>query len=257
VPTPGLTPYVILNQGPVRAIFSQDGESFAVGGGTFNRFRQNQLNYFLGNIADEQWNATISSNGSAGAQLFITSGGFGYILDLNTDTVTQITDPGLLLPVAMGGFVDGYFLSLQRSSRTFQISDLENGLAWDPTDVFQVSRFSDNVVAMAINHGEVWLMGSRNTEVWANLGDPLNPFQPIPGAFLQSGIIGPDAWTVVANTLYWVGQNAQGNAIVYRASGYSPEQVSNRAIEFRLQQYANLDQTKNRETSALAALMGP
>ncbi len=240
-PTPGTELFVGLGAAPVRALFYQDGRCFAIGGNAFFEVLANQTLIFRGNLAVDGRPATICSNGTAGHQLFIVSGSLGYIFDLITDSLTQILAPGFPYPAAMGAFCDGYFLVLKRNSIQFNISALFDGLAWDALDVAQVSQSSDNIQALWMNHRDVWLFGSKTTEVWSDIGDPNFPFAPIPGALIMQGTAAAFAPAMVDNTLFWLGANEQGDRVVYRANGYTPQRVSDAGLEFRLTEYPRVD----------------
>jgi hypothetical protein len=231
VPTPGLTPFVVLGAGPVRALFAEEGRCFAVGGGHFFEILASQTFVYRGTVGMDGHAATISSNGSDGHQLFIVSNGDGFIFNLDSNLFTPITDEGFPRPCAMGAFVDGYFLALQSQSDRFQISGLEDGLTWDPLDVAQVSQTTGIVRALVPVHREVWLLGTSQTTVWADIGDPDFPFAPIPGAYIQQGIGSRFGWTVVDNALFWHGQNEDGGRVAYRAQGYTPQRISTHAVE--------------------------
>lgn len=229
--TPGLRPFVVLGEGPVRCLFYEDGRCFAVVGSSFYEVLGSQTVIRYGAVAEDVANATISTNGTAGGQLFVTSGGHGYIFDLILNVLTEITDPDFLMPTAGGVFVDGYFVSMVRGTRAFQLSDLEDGTSWSGLDVGEVSQSSDNLIAMTVHRRELWLRGSKTTEVWADIGTANFPFAPIPGAMMWEGILGPDCSAELDNSVYWVGQNQNGARVVYRANGYTPQRISTHAIE--------------------------
>jgi hypothetical protein len=230
-PTPGLDPFVVLGAGPVRALYAEEGRCFAVGGSHFFEILASQMFVYRGSVGMDARPATIVSNGSDGHQLFIVSNGDGVIFNLDSNLFTPITAPDFPRPCSMGAFVDGYFLALQANSDRFQISALEDGLTWDALEVAQVSQTTGIVRALVPVHREVWLLGTSMTTVWADIGDPDFPFAPIPGAFIEQGIAGLDAWTQTDNALFWIGQNADGGRVCYRAQGYTPQRVSTHAVE--------------------------
>lgn len=248
--TPCFDVFAVLADGPIRALFYQDGRLFAVGGSFFyevfvgNRY----VRYGPAPLVDGR-TATISSNGTAGHQLFITSGGHGYIFDLVANTITEIVDPDFIKPCVMGCFVDGYFVSLAAASATpsstashaFQLSDLFDGLSWSGLDIYQVSQMSDELIAMHETHRELWFFGSKHTQVWANVGNNTTPFQPIPGALFDIGIVGGYAIAEIDNAPFWIGQNAHGDRMVFRAQGYGGVRVSTSAIEQYLAQAHRID----------------
>jgi hypothetical protein len=126
----------------------------------------------------------------------------------------------------MGAFVDGFFLALQQGTDQFQISALEDGLTWDILDTAKVSETPDLVRALVAVHRNIWLLGETQTTVWADTGDVDFAFTPIPGVAMQQGIAGEFAWTVIADTLLWMGQSEAGARVAYQAQGYTPQRIS-------------------------------
>jgi len=230
-PTPGCAAFVILGAGPIRALYSEEDRCWAVGGSSFFELFAGGTFTYVGEVGLDDYSATISSNGTDGNQLFITSAGNGFIFDLLANTLTPITDPGFPTPVSMGAFVDGYFLALQANTDRFQLSALENGLLWDPLDVALVSQTTGIIRALVPVHREVWLLGTAMTTVWADIGDPDFPFAPIPGAYIEQGLGSRFGWTQVDNALFWHGNNEDGGRVAYRAQGYTPQRISTHAVE--------------------------
>jgi hypothetical protein len=238
---PGLSPFVYLTNGPVRALFAQDGRCFAVSGNGFHEIFANQTMITRGTVSADTNPATIHSNGIAGGQLFIVSGMLGYIFDLTTNTLTQITDVDFPFPAVRGVYVDSYFIAMEAYNLRFHISALLDGDDWNGLDVASVSESSDNKIAMAVSHRELWLFGTKNTEVWVNTGAANFPFAPIPGVFIEHGIAAP--WSVVSvdNTLVWLGADELGNGVVWRANGYTPARVSTFAVEDYIRRLSRID----------------
>lgn len=233
--TPGLRVWQTLPDAPIRGTFQQDDRAFVVAGASF--FEVSNIGpsaTFYGTVVQDANMATMASNGSAGHQVAITSGGQFYIFDLNANTLTHVVTG--VEPVTMCEFMDGYFLVNKTDSRTFAFSALEDGTSWDPLDVNERSEASDNIIAMVRNHREIWLLGSQTSEVWFNQGDPLTPFAPIQGVFVEQGCSAPFSVQRIDNTILWVGLNVDGAGIVWRANGYTPQRVSTYAVERALEQ---------------------
>lgn len=241
-PTPGIVPWLVLRKGPVRQLFYQDGRMFAVAGDGFFELFASQTEIYRGFVASDARPAYISSNGSAGHQLFIVSGDYGYIFDLITNAVIPISDPDFPFPCTMGCFIDGYFPALKGGSNQFQWSALEDGTDWDPLDVAQLSQSSDFIQSITSVHGLLWILGSKTSVVWADTGGD-SAFEPIPGSLGMQGSGAPDSAVVMDNSLFWLGGNDQGQAVVFRAEGYSPQRISTHAVEGKLQSYARISDT--------------
>ena len=235
---PGRRPWVTLGSGPVRAIYTQDTQAWAVSGGLFVELFSTQTAIVRGTVAVNGNPATISSNGgpdgSGGHQLFITAGGFGYVYDLVAQTLTEITDPGFPLPALMGGFLNEKFIVLKDQSNQFNTSNLSDGSTWDALDVAEVSQWPGRVLAINISHNELWPFSMTRVNPWYDSGASF-PLQPVLGAMIEFGVLWP--WTVqrIDNTLFWVSQTEQGGAVVVRADGYSAKIISPPAINTLLQ----------------------
>lgn len=242
---PSLMAWTYTAPGPVRALFHQDNRMFCVSGRFFYEILQSRNlangNAPWGEMESDGNPATISSNGTGGEQLFITSGGAGYIFDLSDNTFTEITDEEFLRPSAMGLFSDSSFINLQRGTNSWQISDLKDGLSWNGLLTGTVSTSSDKTLAIAMLARQLWLMGSKTSQPWQAVSGGNNPYAPIPGVFIEHGIIAPYSIQLLDNTLYWLGQDTQGRAIVWRANGYTPERISTHALEYQLQNLARLN----------------
>lgn len=238
---PGIKPFCLTPDGPVRALFSQDGRTFAVGGNIFVEILASTVYIVRGYVSFDIQPATISSNGSGGFQLFIVSGNLGYTFDLRTNVFTQITDTDFPFPCLMGDFIDGYFVALKGQSNEFRFSKLEEGSTWDGLDVDQVSASSNQLVSMVVQNKEIWLAGTKTTEPWADVGVNNNPFQPVQGTQIQMGNAAPWSFIAFDNSVMFIGQNKDGSGIVWRMNGYTPVRVSNFAVENYLAELPRFD----------------
>lgn len=241
-PTPGLALFTYLGSGAVRGLFAQDGRCFGVGGAFFYELLASGNTRTIGNVRVDGRPVTISSNGTAGHQLFVTSGGRGYIYDLAADSFTQITDENFPANVASGLFFDQYFVALDADTGAFSLSDLDDGLVWSGLDINQESQFSDKVIGMQRVHDNLWLFGSRHTGPYYNGGDANNPFLPVPSALIEHGTAAPFSAVAMDNTVIWLGQDEQGTGLVWKANGYTPARISTHAVEYALGQAQNLTQ---------------
>lgn len=236
-PTPGFELFAELGDSPVRGLYTLNGRTFAVGGSKLYELgiggTATLRGAGLSNPDDRP--VTMHSNGDGGHQLFICSGSKGYILDLNTNNLTHVLDGA-----TQGGFIDGFFLALDPQTSTLKISDLEDGTTWDVLQVAQRNAGADRWGAMIVSHKEIWLLGSQSTEVWYNDGGSPFPFAPNPSVFIEHGILAPDSLAICDNAPMWLGQSRDGAGIVYRANGYSPQRVSDHALEYALSTYSTI-----------------
>ncbi len=246
MPVPGLVPYAEVEDSPGRTMFYQDGLATGMTGTTFWQLFPDQTIVVRGTVGNTSNQASIVSNGSAGHQQLICDGHDGYVFDTNTFTFTQInntTFPGTGFPYGNAlavEFIDGYGIVVQRESRRFFISALEDFTSWDPLDVFERSEGSDNLAGVLRNGRELWFPGTLTGEVWYDSGDALTPFQPVPGVFRDSGAasqralvrFGPEN---ASGSLAWISTGEHGAGTVQLATGYQAQRISTTAVERDLQ----------------------
>lgn len=236
----GMRTFATVDDSPGRGGFAQDGRCFAVVGSSFAEIFEDGSTVTHGNVETSTLPVWMCSNGSAGNQIFFVAYPYGYIFDLSTDTLTQLSGD---FPenVWQGAFMDGYFLVSIRDSRQFRWSALEDGLTWDPLNVAERSIASDNIMGFIRSHRELWIIGSRTTEVWYDQGDPLIPFAPIQGVLLEVGTSAGYSVQRNESTLSWIMQNELGGGTVVVADGYTPDKLSTYAIDLELQDSGNLE----------------
>jgi hypothetical protein len=196
----------------------------------------------LGSVSASAIPATFSYNTAIGHQVFVTAGRKGYIYDTVDQTFAQITDVDFPTNVGQGLFFDGYFAALDLDTGKFVLSDLFDGLNWNGLDFGLESQFPDKVISFTRTHDNLWLYGSQNTAPWYDSGNPSFPFQPVQGGLIEHGIAAPFSAVELDNTVWWLGRDAQGSGVVWRANGYTPVRVSTHAVEYelgKLQDYSN------------------
>jgi hypothetical protein len=223
-----------------RAHFSEAGREWAVIGDTVYEVSQFGLLTSRGTVTIDEYPATISSNGDGGGQLFITSGANGYILDKTTHTFTQVA--ALNGKAAMGKYLDGYFIAFNRENSTFYLSSLLDGLTWVPgTNFAQRSLASDPWVSVNVNGRYEWLLGSETSEVWYNAGSSSFPFAPHPSGLIHYGCAAPFSVAVGEGTIFWLAASKSGDGKVVRATGFTPEVISDFPLEYAINGYDRID----------------
>jgi hypothetical protein len=237
-PTPGIESIHITagTQGRAHYFEAATGREIAIVSNLLFEVDSDGVASFLGFVAVDSNPATISSNGDGGGQLFITSGGNGYILDLATNVLTQVA--ALNGIATMGAAIDGYFLALDAATGTFYASDLLDGLTWSTGTMFaQRNAAPDPWVAMAVLGPYIYLFGSLTMEIWFNSGSSPFPFAKHPSGLSQWGIAAPFSWAVCDTSLVWLGATRSGRGFVLRASGFTPEVVSTYPVQLAMGGY--------------------
>lgn len=212
------------------------GRAFEVFGNTLYEIFTDKTYVSRGTLVTDTGFVSCSDNG---LQLCVVDGPNGYILDLTTNTFTQITDPYFLGAVNVI-FIDGYFMFNKPDSGIYYISALYDGLTGDPLDFASAEGSPDALIGIAAVHKEVWLFGSKTIEIATDTGAADFPFARIPGAFIEYGCAAPYSIATTANTVFWLGQDAYGQGVVWMAQGYQPQRISTYAVEYAIQQYGDI-----------------
>jgi len=242
-PTPGQTTWLTNTEIGGRALLSINGLFHGVIGGALKEFSASAVATLRGAVAQDSNPATISYNGPTGNQLFITSGGNGYVLNLTSHVLTEVLTGG----TTMGGMIDGYFIAFNATTSSIRISNLNDGLTWDPTQFQQRNNAPDPWVAMLVNAPDIWLVGEQSTDVWRDSGAFPFPLEPRPGASFKYGTPAPFSVWAAGDTVGWLSQSATGAGLVVQARGYNPAPVSTKALETAIAGYARTSRITNCE----------
>jgi hypothetical protein len=174
-----------------------------------------------------------------GSQIFIATNPDGYIYNINTTVFAKIGDPDFPGAVTVG-YINGYFVFNEPNSQRVWVTELFDGSSIEPLSFASAEASPDNVVSLIVDHKEIWIFGNNSTEVWYDAGQPDYPLAPIQGAFLETGCVAPYSVAKMDNSVFWLGSDARGFGMVYRARGYQPQRISTHAIEYAIQSYGTL-----------------
>jgi hypothetical protein len=232
---PGLTRLATVGIGPIRGEWTFGNYGYVVSGPTLFQIDTNWNTVAKGTVAGTG-PVNMADNGT---QLFIAANPQGYIYNANTDVFQQITDPDFP-GAATVGYLDGYFVFSEPNSQKIWVTSLLDGTSVDPLDFASAEGNPDNVTAIFVDHREVWVFGTNSTEVWYDAGLLDFPLTRIQGAYNELGCAAPFSIAKMDNQIYWLGKDARGQGMVYRAAGYIGQRISTHAIEWQLQEYTDL-----------------
>lgn len=232
---PGLKLAATIGTGPIRGLWSHSTNVYVASGNEMYKVNPDFTSVKLGDITGTG-PVSMADNGQ---QLFIACNPDGYIYNFNTNVFQQITDPDFPGAVTVG-YLDGYFVFNEPNSQRIWITSLLDGLSIDPLDFASAEGSPDLLVSIMVDHREAWLFGENSVEVWYNSGDIDFPLTRIQGAYNEIGCIAPYSCAKLDNSVFWLGADARGQGIVYRADGYNGVRVSTHAVEYHIQQYSML-----------------
>jgi hypothetical protein len=237
LPTPGVEVIATRSTGSGRAHMAQGGREFAVIGTGFVEISEDGTITEHGVVALDSSPATISSNGDAGGELFITAGSNGYLFTLATNTFATIA--ALAGIATMGDYLEGYFLALNAATGRLYASELNDGATWNTGSSFaERSLASDPWVSMKVAGRNLWLMGSYTSEAWYNRGSSPFAFEPHPSGLIQHGCAAAFSPAVIDGALAWLAASRIGTAYVVKTAGFSPEVISTQPLQNTLSEYS-------------------
>lgn len=180
------------------------------------------------------------------------SGGTGtYILNNDTSqTVASRTMYALeftQLPPSDGAWQGASSVDIMDNMFVYNRPDTQQWAATDPlSPITRPLSFGskdgapDDLVALIVDHREVYLMGEVSSEVWTDVGSFPFAYQRIPGTSTQHGIAAKNSLARVGNSFAYVSQNIRGQGQIMMMQGYIPQRISTHAVENTLaNQYIN------------------
>ena len=170
-----------------------------------------------------------------------TGGAGTYTLSVASTVATGVTMFGLnfsVLPSTDGAFsgantvdiIDNYFVYNNPTTQQWGASDLLSPIS-PQTSYSLKDGAPDDLVALIVDHREVYLMGEISSEVWTDVGTVPFPFQRIPGTSTQHGIAAPFSLYRLGNSFAYVSRNNRGQAQIMQMQGYIPQRISTHAVE--------------------------
>jgi len=238
----GKKDFIELPKSPVYNMAEFRGALYAVAGDSIYKIIETVggYTYSLIGSADLTLNVTIAAN-NAGQLCFNSSyTQKAYVLDTNTDTLTQITDPAFYGSPRVD-YLDGYGVFVKPNSQQFYISALNDFSSFDALDFASDEADPDNLVTFIVDHRELILFGERTTTVWFNNGGVDFPLSRRDGAEMEAGCAAALSVAKLDNTVFFLGRNVYGHGLVYRLNQYVPQIVSNRGIEQMINTFARID----------------
>lgn len=237
--TPGLRRLAVLGYtGGMRVLYppSNGGAAIAVRGPSVYRVGPDWSATFVGYIDAGTSPVSIADDGTTAV---LVCGANGYTLDLGSNTLARITDEAFLGSDHVS-YNKTVFIFTEPGSNKFYITT-GNGVTFDALDFAKANSNAEPIVRHIVNHEELVLFKRTTTEIWRAVvgGDFL--FARDTNAAIEKGCQAKHSVVAMDNTLYWLGGDKDGDGIVWRLNGYTPERVSHGGLEFAIQQYARTD----------------
>jgi hypothetical protein len=222
--TPGLTSKVAsasLGGTPSRGAFAIGNKIYTV--------HDNDL-YEIDNIYTVTDRGTLNTTSGPvsfawnGTQLMMVDGTDGWIFKPSDNSFTEITDADFPSSPKTVTFLAGRFIVNKGSTGQFYWSALLDGLSWDALDFATAESETDNLVAVASDHGSLVLLGDITTEFWAanpNAADSTESFIRLGGSGIEWGCAAIQTIVKYDTGLCWLAKNQLGECRVVKLQGYT------------------------------------
>lgn len=252
-PTPGLTALVQLpDAAVVRGLYrATNDELYAVCAGSVYQIFADWTYTKIGSIPAGVKPISMRDNGLC--MVIVDGSATGYVVDLTLPalprTVQTIADTNFLGADKVD-YLDTYFVFNQPGTSTWYIS-LSNmtaamataigaGNAFNPLDAVAKSGGADPVSTFVCVHRELWILGTRTSEVWTNAGTADFPLGELPGTFIEHGCAAKYSLASHDNFPFWLSQDKDGQGIVVMGENYNAKRISTHAIEQAISGYPTI-----------------
>ncbi len=169
--------------------------------------------------------------------VIVVPGGKSFVFDTADSTLVEITDPNFRASNS-GVFVDGFFVFSSRDGSVFFNSALNDPLTYDALDFGTAEANPDIIVALHVNHNELFVCGSQTIEIFRNIGGVGFPFQRIAGALIQKGVHAQHSVVDFDNTFVFIGGDKNEQSAMWRVTGSSSaRRFSTSAIDNAIQEF--------------------
>lgn len=165
-------------------------------------------------------------------RLGIVSGGRLYFW--TGTALVQVTDPDLGT-VLDTRWAAGYWVCTDGDVAV--VTDLTDPTSVNPLRYGSAESDPDPIKAVDQLHNEVYLLGRHTIQVSQNVGGDNYPFQDIPGAQINKGIVGTYAYADYQSTYAFVGSGRNEAVAVYMVVPGDVQKISTREIDQLLKGY--------------------
>jgi len=225
--TPGLKLWATLGTGPIRGMDKAGGYLWVVTGTALYRVSPSGAVTTVTNIPGTGRCHVIHND----TQLIVMHAVGWTVVTLSTLAVATPANAPL---TAQGTYQDAYAV-FPNANGTYGWSAIGNAGSIDPLDFASAEAQPDPIIAVLSDHRELWLFGDETTEIAQTSGSADLVFTRT--AMMEHGCAAKYSPAKADNTVFWVGRDANGQGVVFRADGYTPSRISTFALESAMAGY--------------------
>lgn len=177
----------------------------------------------------------------------VIPGGKAYAYDRIGNTIAEITDVDFTARKANNVVQkDGYFVFASADGKVFFNSALNDPFTFDGLDIGTAEINPDKIVALHVNHNELFVCGLVSIEPFQNIGGSGFPFQRIPGADIQKGVHAKFSLVDFDNSFVFVGGGYNELSAIWKIQGSSTSiKISTSAIDNAIQEFTRAEIEKS------------
>jgi hypothetical protein len=215
--------------GEIRGVYMWKGYPYWVAGDGLYKM---DATYTLTQIAG------VGLNGSGPVSIGANATQMAIIEPVTNDMFVVSGDPLTIAPQTDGDFAGAKSFDVLDSIGIYEIPNSDEFGTTAPGDFASVNaldfasaeRNPDLNVRILVDHAELWVFGAETIEVFQNVGGDF-PFRRLPGGLIERGLAARFGVVKEDNTVLWIGNDGS----FYRATDYTPQRISNHAIEEQIE----------------------
>ena len=178
----------------------------------------------------------------------IVPGVTGYFYDIDTDVLTEITDPVF----TDFGLQEGGVTSVTEHNNRFVYTTDEEffigslvttnkGTDFNALDFEDAESANDPIVRAMETSNELYIFNTETIEVYKDIGGTDFPYQRIPGATIDRGLASRFAVVHVKSDFYFLGKGENEQPSIIKTTPGGSQRVSTAAIDTLIQSYTDYE----------------
>ena len=224
-------------QVPVRGLHVMDGVLYGVLGnlvfGFDNEYRETLINTQVINTSVGP--VQMADNGT---QLMISDGtNQSYLYDSTDKSWTVLNEEAGFFAGGSAAQIDSLFISHDPTTQAIYWSNVNDGKTWNALDTSSAYVQSGDIVAVIVDHREVWVFKTETTEIFFNSGDAELTFVRLPSGALEHGCAAQHSVAKIDNAVFWLAHDLT----IRRAQGITPLIVSTTHVVAHWRAYTRVD----------------
>jgi len=216
-------------------IWEVDGAAYFVMGAEIFRMDASLTVISIGTINTAVGLVRITANST---QVIFVDAQNGWIW--NGANLVEITDVGFPSNPIDVTFLDGFFVIPVGGTNQWQISDLNDGMSWDATQVASITSHPGTITGVRTLHRRLFIFSQNFIEVWENAGQPIFPFLRNNAALMEFGTVATGSIESSFDILFFLSNSKGGIGPIMMVTGVQAIPVSTQSVDFKISQYTTV-----------------